>query len=95
MTKVMAKCVGSTLPNWFIRGELYEVKWHDEFRVHVLDREGVICQTTWDDECVEFELVETDHPPTTIEEMLAVVEAAGADTAVAATQALHAAGYHK
>ncbi len=93
MTKVMAKCVWSKREDVRAIGDMVEVIEENDwsFKYH----EGGASWLPWDGVVFGFERIEVDHPPTTIEEMLGVVEAAGADSAVSATQALHAAGYHK
>lgn len=96
MTKVMAKCVFSDDERFFTVGEMYEVTGERRRWFSALDNDGEpTIDLPWSGGVWKFERIKWDKPPTTIEEMLAVVEAAGADTAVAATQALHAAGYHK
>ncbi len=95
MTKVMAKCVWSKREDVRAIGDMVEVIEEDDWSFTFKYHEGGASWLPWKGALWEFERVEVDHPPTTIEEMLGVVEAAGADSAVAAAQALHAAGYHK
>lgn len=95
MTKVMAKCAWSGCEAVFTAGEMYEVIHEADNRFFAKSNDGRGRYRPWDGKVWKFERIEAGQPPTTIEEMLAVVEAAGANTAVAATQALHAAGYHK
>ncbi len=95
MTKVMAKCVWSKYDDIYRVGDLIPVVKEDGDTFTFKSCEDGLVGQYWKGMVWHFERVEVEEPPTTIEEMLGVVEAAGADSAVAATQALHAAGYHK
>lgn len=96
MAKVMAKCVWAH-PDYFsfTPGNMYPAELLDnDFAFLTVTDRGRETRRLWNGTLFKFERIE-GFSETTVEEMLAVVEAAGADTAVAATQALHAAGYHK
>lgn len=96
MAKVMAKCVWAhPCAREFTVGNIYPAdQLDDALAFSTVTDDGRETRRLWDGTYIKFGRIE-GFSETTIEEMLGVVEAAGADTAVAATQALHAAGYHK